>query len=88
MKIVSICASQIISNQYISVGSKQKLLKYGHCLCFEFCVNAFAFVQIGNARPVVTSHISPPETYYITGLDSALLPSVVQVLLELMFYSR
>lgn len=40
-----------------------------------------------NARPVVTSHISPPETYYITGLDSALLPSVVQVLLELMFYS-
>eukprot|EP00794_Sanderia_malayensis_P014181 gene14181-15660_t len=51
------------------------------------CSDSFQPVFQSNSRPVVTSHISLPESYHITGLDLSLLPSVVQVLLEIMFFS-
>ncbi|XP_065054726.1 cytosolic arginine sensor for mTORC1 subunit 1-like [Rhopilema esculentum] len=43
--------------------------------------------ECAKKRPEVTSFVSP-DTYQITGLDSAFFPSVVQVLLEMMFFTR
>ena len=45
------------------------------------------FHFLAKCRPDVTSLVSP-ESYHIAGLNSALFPSILQVLLELMFYSR
>jgi len=44
------------------------------------------FDDLVKSRPDVTSIVSP-ESYHIAGLNAALFPSVLQVLLELMFYS-
>eukprot|EP00112_Aurelia_sp_Birch-Aquarium-sp1_P016664 Seg38.3 transcript_id=Seg38.3/GoldUCD/mRNA.D3Y31 product="Cytosolic arginine sensor for mTORC1 subunit 1" protein_id=Seg38.3/GoldUCD/D3Y31 len=46
----------------------------------------FQNIKSTKHRPVFTSLVSP-DTYHITGLDSAFFPSVVQILLEMMFFS-
>ena len=83
ISFIEICSIEIC------FASLNIYLLFSYCFCFLHFTNSIScFIFKEKSRPIIHPYKSPEKIFHVVGLDGSKLSSVVQILLELMFYPK